>query len=333
MHQSGVENVVASSGTSLTEEQIKLIKRYSNNITILYDGDAAGIKASFRGIDMILAQGMNVKVVLFPDGEDPDSFAKKSSTAELETYIDENSKDFIVFKSDVLLEGAGDDPIKKAELINDIVASVAVIEDPIKRQIYCRECSSIFGIDEQTIIQAVNKVRAQKTKSRFNKPSSNRTPQAQTPQAPTKPNTNFDAPPQEYDIPIEAMMPPEFATEQATTATDGKSRLDAQEADVIRILLNYGLFSVNTQHVEEDEKGKEVESTVQVSVIELVVHELEKDEITFSSQVFQKIYECFKDGLENGEMLGEKFFVQNADMSISSAAVNIVSNRYEISPR
>jgi DNA primase len=333
MHQSGVENVVASSGTSLTEDQIKLIKRYSNNITILYDGDAAGIKASFRGIDMILAQGLNVKVVLFPDGEDPDSFAKKSSTAELETYIEENSKDFIVFKSDVLLEGAGNDPIKKAELINDIIASVAVIEDSIKRQIYCRECSSIFGIDEQTIIQAVNKVRTQKSKSRFNKPTSNRATQTQSPQTSTKPNTNFDGPPQEYDIPIEAMLPPEFATEQKTTATDGFKRIEAQEADVIRILLNYGLFSVNTEHVEEDEKGQLIENTVEVSVIELVVHELEKDEIEFSNPVYQSIYKCFKDGLEKGEMLGEKFFVQNEDQKISSTAVNIISNRYEISPQ
>lgn len=333
MHQSGVENVVASSGTSLTEDQIKLIKRYSENITILYDGDAAGIKASFRGIDMILAQGMNVKVVLFPDGEDPDSFAKKSSTSELETYIDENSKDFIVFKSDVLLEAAGNDPIKKAELINDIVGSVAVIEDPIKRQIYCRECSSIFGIDEQTIIQAVNKVRVQKAKgNRFSKGSGGQSTQAQRPQRPQA-NTSFDGGGQEYDIPIEAMLPPEFASEQATTATGGFQRLEAQEADVIRILLSYGLFSVNTEHIEEDEKGEEVEKSVEVSVIELIIHELEKDEIEFSNPLYQNIYKCFKDGLANGDMLGEKFFLQNPDMEISSLATDIVSSRYEISPQ
>lgn len=325
MHQAGVENVVASSGTALTEDQIKLIKRYSNNITILYDGDAAGIKASFRGIDMILAQGMNVKVVLFPDGEDPDSYAKKSTTSELETYIDENSKDFIVFKSDVLLQGAGNDPIKKAELINDIVASIGVIEDAIKRQIYCRECSSIFGIDEQTIIQAVNKVRAKKTTNRYKSRSNQSQGSNQT-------QTATNSAPVEYDIPIEAMIPAEFA-EQAQTATKSTDRISSQEYDVIRLLLNYGLFMIKSEHVEDDEEGNEVVSEVEVSVIELILHELEKDNINFEDPIYATIHGLFKEGVANGEMYGEKFFLQHQNQEIASKAVDIVSNRYEISPK
>ncbi len=331
MHQAGVENVVASSGTALTEDQIKLIKRYSNNITILYDGDAAGIKASFRGIDMILAQGMNVKVVLFPDGEDPDSYAKKSTTSELEAYIEDNSKDFIVFKSDVLLEGAGNDPIKKAELINDIVASIAVIEDAIKRQIYCRECSSIFGIDEQTIIQAVNKVRANKTTSRY-KSKNTSTQTSSSSQTQTQVQTGNNNIPIEYDIPIEAMIPDEYK-EQAQTATKGTDRISSQEHDLIRILLNYGLFMIKTEHVEEDEEGNEEVSEVEVSVIELILHELEKDGINFENPIYETIHQLFREGVEKGEMYGEKFFLQHQDPDISSKAVDIVSNRYEISPK
>ncbi|MEO9532290.1 MAG: DNA primase [Crocinitomicaceae bacterium] len=326
MHQAGVENVVASSGTSLTEDQIKLIKRYSNNITILYDGDAAGIKASFRGIDMILSQGMNVKVVLFPDGEDPDSYAKKSTAEELNQYIEDNSKDFIVFKSDVLLEGAGNDPIKKADLINDIVGSVAVIDDAIKRQVYCRECASIFGIDEQTIIQAVNKVRVKSTTSKFKRPDTKPQPKQNTG------SISGDTPPEEYDIPIEAMLPPEF-TAQATSAGTGSKRLEAQEHDVIRILLSYGLFVTNTEHLEVDEEGEEKITAVEVSVIEFIIHELEKDEIEFENPVYQSIYNFFREGLEKGEMYGEKYFIQHEDLAISSKVADIISNRHEISPR
>jgi DNA primase len=210
LYQAGVENVVASSGTSLTVDQIKLIKRYTENVTILYDGDAAGIKASFRGIDMILSEGLNVKVVLFPDGEDPDSFAKKSSTEELKGYIDKNSKDFIVFKSDVLLKDAGNDPLKKAQLINDIIGSVAVIDDAIKRQIYSKECATIFGIAEETIIQEVNKVRQKKRveKQRIEDRRQVADQNTNTVNKPTEPAVGSGGE-MDYEIPIEAFLSPE----------------------------------------------------------------------------------------------------------------------------
>jgi DNA primase len=213
LYQAGVENVVASSGTSLTVDQIKLIKRYTENVTILYDGDAAGIKASFRGIDMILSEGLNVKVVLFPDGEDPDSFAKKSSTEELKGYIDKNSKDFIVFKSDVLLKDAGNDPLKKAQLINDIIGSVAVIDDAIKRQIYSKECATIFGIAEETIIQEVNKVRQKKRveKQRIEDRRQVADQNTNTVNKPTEPAVGSGGE-MDYEIPIEAFYRPKIWT-------------------------------------------------------------------------------------------------------------------------
>ncbi|WP_375581479.1 DNA primase [Marivirga tractuosa] len=158
LHQSGVENVVASSGTSLTTQQIKLIGRYAQNVTVLFDGDAAGLKAAMRGIDLILEGGLNVKVVIFPDGEDPDSYSQKMGDEAFKSFLDENAKDFIRFKSDLLLEETKQDPIKKAETIQDIVRSISKIPDPVKRAIYIKECSDILEIDEALLIAEQNKV-------------------------------------------------------------------------------------------------------------------------------------------------------------------------------
>lgn len=342
MHQAGVENVVASSGTSLTTDQIKLIKRYSENITILYDGDAAGIKASFRGIDMILSEGMNVKVVLFPDGEDPDSYAKKSSTEELKEYIKENSKDFIVFKSDILLKDAGNDPLKKAQLINDIVGSVAVIDNAIKRQIYSRECATIFSIEEQTIIQEVNKVRqkkigeknriAERQKRTDQRKASSNVPQK--PQAPQKPSTSpSDIPDMDYEMPIEAMMPPDFAEEMAAAVPiTNEDKLYPFEVNLIRVLLNYGLLSVKTQNVEYDEEGKAHVEDVEVSVIELIIHELEKDEIALKDQALNTIFVKYRDGLKKDTFFKADFFIKHQDPDVSAKATDLMFSQYELSP-
>jgi DNA primase len=164
VHQAGIENVVASSGTSLTVEQIRLISRFTKNITILYDGDAAGIKASLRGLDMILEEGLNVKVVLFPDGHDPDSYVRKVGTNGFKKHIDDNKKDFILFKTDILLKDAGNDPIKKAEIIREIVESVAKIPDSIKASVFIKECSYLLQIDERALISELNKMRLAKAK-------------------------------------------------------------------------------------------------------------------------------------------------------------------------
>lgn len=302
MHQAGVENVVASSGTALTVDQIKLIKRYSDNITILYDGDAAGIRASFRGIDLILEQGMNVKVVLFPDGEDPDSFAKKSSATELEEYIKDNSKDFVVFKSDVLLKEADGDPVKKAELIRDIVASIAVIPDAIKRQVYAKECAQMFGMEEQLLVNELGKIRREKVAK------------------------NLKAP-EVRDLPIEPVMP----VEQKKTAQQ-LDRIYPQEYDLIRILLNYGTLSMIVEHIEKLEDGREETQQVEVKVAELVVHELERDEIAFKNEVFDLIYQEVKEGVKNSTLYSEGHFVRHPNPEVATAAADILSSRYEVSP-
>src|SRR5476649_2704857 len=164
VHQAGIENVVASSGTSLTVEQIRLIGRFTKNITILYDGDAAGIKASLRGLDMILEEGLNVKVVLFPDGHDPDSYVRNFGTNGFKKHIEENKKDFILYKTDILLKEAGNDPIKKAEVIREIVESVAKIPDSIKASVFIKECSYLLKIDERALLSELNKMRMAKAK-------------------------------------------------------------------------------------------------------------------------------------------------------------------------
>ncbi|MCR8557531.1 DNA primase [Mucilaginibacter sp. BJC16-A38] len=208
VHQAGIENVVASSGTSLTVEQIRLISRFTKNITILYDGDAAGIKASLRGLDMILQEGLNVKVVLFPDGHDPDSFVRNFGTNGFKKHIDENKKDFILFKTDILLKEAGNDPIKKAEVIREIVESIAKIPDSIKASVFIKECSYQLQIDERALLSELNKMRSAKAKK--DGQQGFRTAPADEPQ--------FDE--------------PEVRIERADEFT--------QEKEIIRLLLLYG---------------------------------------------------------------------------------------------
>lgn len=341
MYQAGVENVVSSSGTSLTTDQIKLIKRYTENITILYDGDAAGIKASFRGIDMILSEGLNVKVVLFPDGEDPDSYAKKSTTEELKEYVNENAKDFIVFKSDVLLKDAGNDPLKKAQLINDIVGSVAVIDNAIKRQVYSKECATIFDIAEQTILQEVNKVRQLKiaekakidnrkirTEQNRNRPNQNPTTQ----QIPQKPQVGPVGGEMDYEIPLEAMLPPDFMEEIGVVPSRGvENELYYFELDLIRILLNYGTFVMVTEQVKYDENDKKEITEVEVPVIELIIHELLRDEIEFSDVVFNKILFEYDEGQKSGILYPIKHFTQHEDIEVCKVVADIITDRHSIS--
>jgi DNA primase len=353
MHQSGVENVVASSGTSLTEGQINLIKRYSDNITILFDGDAAGIKASFRGIDMILSHGMNVKVVLFPDGEDPDSYAKGHSTEEVKSYIEDSAKDFIVFKSDILLKDAGNDPIKKAGLIGDIVNSISLIPDSIKQQVYIQECSKIFDISEQILMTELAKskqlkLEKEQKQARYNKPRDQVKTTIKPPSRFAKPQTQSPSQQQSHDEPPpEALIPLEYLTDAERAKLEEYNNrpktiapqpivldhLYHQEFDVIRILLNYGTYLVKTENTETNEKGKEIEKVVEVSVIELIIHEFEKDEITFDNHVFQSIYNEYKMGCSDDTFHLESHFTQHQDLEISKLAVDILADTKELSYR
>ncbi len=322
MHQSGIENVVASSGTSLTEEQINLIKRYSDNITILYDGDAAGIKASFRGIDMILLQGMNVKVVLFPDGDDPDSYAKNHSDSEVKDYIKENAKDFIVFKSDVLLKESGGDPIKKAELIRDIVTSISLIPDSIKQQIYIQECAGLFDMSEQLLTNELAKLKREKLlkDEKQNRFKNNLNHQ-------TKNDVSTNEPPPE------ALIPPEYLTDEQrkkiddykkqTTQpkqTEAQTQLFNQELDLIRILIVYGVYEIK---VETSKKNKKEPTTV----VEFIINEIEKDDLEFKTPLFKKIYNEFKKGVLEDTILKQEHFTTSADKEIMTLAVNIIAEK------
>jgi DNA primase len=209
VHQAGIENVVASSGTSLTIEQIRMIGRFTKNITILYDGDDAGIKASLRGLDMILEEGLNVKIVLFPDGDDPDSYVQKFGSASFKSHIEDNKKDFILFKTNILLKDAGNDPIKRAGIIREVVESIAKIPDGIKASVFVRECSSLLQIEERILISELNKIRLGKIK---------------------KENNFNPQPAQPENIPD-----PDILEQPGISDTD-----EAQEKEIVRLLLNYG---------------------------------------------------------------------------------------------
>jgi DNA primase len=295
-HQAGIENVVASSGTALTKEQIALIKRYTPNITILYDGDAAGIKASFRGIDLILEQGLNVKALLFPEGDDPDSFAKKVSTSELETYLNQHAKDFISFKAELLLEETKGDPIKKSGLIRDIVQSIALIPDSIARQVYIKTCSELFDIQEQALGTELTKILRERNKKQF---------QSQEAEQYTTDVSEF---PKQKEVVFEQSIEP-------------------QERDIIRLLLNYPDLLIKT--TGEDEEGKDVE--VEIPVAQYIVTELDNDDLQLKNPLYQKIIGIFRDYMTRDELPSVKSFYNSTDEELKNFAIDVTSTPYNLS--
>lgn len=297
LSQAGFENVVASSGTSLTTDQIKLIKRYTPNITILYDGDFAGIKASFRGIDMILKEGMNVRVVLFPEGEDPDSYAKKLPKDELDQYIKDNTKDFIHFKSDVLLKDVGNDPIKRAELIQDIITTISLIENEVKRSIYIAECSQLFDISEKALYNELNKVLRK----------------------------NFQ---KEHKItPEETEQIPTFQYQTEEKEEVNYASCEHQEKDIIRLLLNYGDQHIEITHINEDNR----EEIVSVAVVEYIIHELTNDEISFDNEIYQTIYNKYIEALNREEVFEAKAFYHDNNPKIVETSISLTESPYMLS--
>ncbi|MDA7580203.1 DNA primase [Crocinitomicaceae bacterium] len=313
MYQAGVQNVVSSSGTSLTREQIRLIKRYTKNMTILYDGDAAGIKASFRGIDLILEEGLNVKVVLFPEGEDPDSFAKKSSTTELESYISEHQQDFISFKADILLDSEGNDPIKKAQLIKDITHSVSLIPDQITRNVFIPEVAKRFDIKEDVIWAEVNKDRkaaAEKLQKESLRKKSNLQEQ--------KPTSSQNDPYAFEPNPID---------DSAIATSEKEKTDDHNEFDLMRILLKYGSNAIKIDHINEKDEKEEVET----SIAELICHELHVDELVFEIPLYQRIYKIIAESLENNTFLKISYFQRLEDQEIVRFATEIEMNDHELS--
>lgn len=319
MYQAGIQNVVSSSGTSLTREQIRLIKRYTNNITILYDGDAAGIKASFRGIDLILEEGLNVKVVLFPDGEDPDSFAKAHSTTEIEEYIKEHQQDFISFKADILLESEGDDPIRRAQLIKDIAHSVSLIPDQITRNVFIPEVAKRFEINEDVIWSEVAKDRQDnleksQQESLRKKRNEARQQQQQQAQAPE------DDPYAHEPNPFETEAPPEEAIVE--------KKDDHYEFDLMRILVKYGPLALTIDQLNEHGEPEKVET----SVAEFICHELHVDELTFDTPVFNRMHKVVADSLAENVFLKPTVFLRMEDQDIVKFVTQIELEDIQLSP-
>tara|TARA_R110001592_G_scaffold3928_3_gene22285 strand:- start:204 stop:2207 length:2004 start_codon:yes stop_codon:yes gene_type:complete len=322
-NQSGVENVVASSGTALTSDQIRLVNRLTKNITVLFDGDAAGIRASIRGIDLILEQGMNVKVVQFPDGEDPDSFAKSHTSAELKEYLKTEAQDFINFKVSLLLKDSNNDPIKKATVIRDIVTSISKIPDGIQREVYVQECSRIMDISERVLFSELAQL-LKKEASQRNKPS-----------ASYSNNVDPNQPPAEYFYEQEQAS---MALVKGTQVTSQKiDQLSILENEIIKILLLYGNeeidFSEEVSNTDED--GKETFSNRKYQNLvsaEIYLH-LQEDEIEFTNPLFQEIYTEMIHQLNQSEKLEIDKFVNNNNTDIASIVTSILMDeeKYQLS--
>lgn len=302
MHQSGVENVVASSGTSLTSGQIRLIHRFTNNITVIYDGDMAGIKASIRGIDMLLEEGMSIKVVLLPDGDDPDSFARKHNATDFQAYITAHEVDFIRFKANLLIDEAGKDPMKRAELIADIVKSISVIPEAIVRSVYIRECSQLLRIEEKLLQIEMGKL-IEKQNEKINKSAYNDVPPPYIPE---------DVVPEEV---YQSFIPEE-----------GKEGSEFYEYErlIMSTLVRYGEKVMCNMTTEE---GKEVP----VTVIEYVTNDLKQDELNFHDPLHRKILSEAGMHLKDNNFICERYFIAHPDPFISKLAAELSSDRDQLS--
>ena len=296
--------MVSSSGTSLTTGQIKLIKRYTQNITILYDGDAAGIKASFRGINMIVEEGLNVRVVLFPTGEDPDSFARSHNSEQLETFLKENAQDFIHFKADLLSKEAGDDPVKKAGVVREIIETIALVPEQLNRIYFIRETSELLNVKEEILTNEVIKVRRKQYYKESNK--------------------------QEY----KPEPSPPSSERQIIKTEEGNVH---QEREVVRLLLNYGSMEFNPddakilEMLEEKQDAEEAISTVADFIIE-ELEEFDDEKIEFSDVLAQKIYNEFVSAYENETIPSEKFFVNYSEENVRKYSVDLLTQPYMLSP-
>ncbi|MEO1031855.1 MAG: DNA primase [Bacteroidota bacterium] len=296
-YQTGVKNVVSSSGTALTPEQIRLINRLTKNITVLFDGDAAGIRASIRGIDLILEQGMNVKVCTFPDGEDPDSFAKSNTLEELTNYLNENAKDFIQFKASLLVKEAHNDPIKKAETIREIVNSISKIPDAIKREIYIRECASIMDISENVLFSTL----AQISKKEFQEA-----------------NKTYKQAQKAFDV--------------VKNEPQQKPKVDVQyelERKIIEILMLYGNRTEQFEDLilKEDEVSGELllEPAIhEARVFEKIYLDLQEDEMMFSNEKFRQLYYSIIDKLNQDNNFSTKDFINHLDQESASEVTSIL---------
>lgn len=314
MHQAGIENVVASSGTALTRGQIRLIRRFTNNITILYDGDAAGIKAAIRGIDMFLEEEMNVKVVLLPDGEDPDSFARSRSASEFGEFIAGHETDFIRFKTQLLLKEVGDDPVKRADLISDMVRTIAIIPNNISRAVYIRECAAMMTIDEQVLINEVNKIRLGKVT-------------AASPQTPSvTPVATGDGTKREEEGPEANVEAGSAGDSTATTkAPVAPSPYRPFEIALLRYVVRYG------ERVLFDYFDEERQEQVTMRVAAYIRFDLERDDLTFYTPQFKQMLDEAADRCDEPGFVAQRYFLAHPDPLISQAAASLISEKYQLS--
>ena len=326
MHQCGLENVVANSGTALSEEQIRLLHRFTSNITLLYDGDEAGIKASIRGIDMLLAEGMNVKVLLLPDGDDPDSFSRKHNATEFQQYINENEENFIRFKTNLLLKDTQNDPIKRATLIGDMARSIGLIPNEIIRYACLKECASILNVDEQIIQNEIKKVVQQRKDEYIEKRKKEQEETVKINAVQTE--SSHDSIPDNGLIP-----PPPFPPEEPLYPIHenylpqnewDKFPFYAKEKQLINVLIRHGEKIVC---YIENENGEEIPLTV----IEYIYTDLEQDGLQFQNPMHRKLLNETISHLQDKDFCSERYFLTHPDPSISRMAADMLSDRYRLS--
>ncbi len=296
MHQAGIENTVASSGTSLTTEQIRLISRYTKNITILYDGDSAGIHAALRGTDMILEEGMNVRIVVLPPDEDPDSFVQHNPIEVVRDYIDKNSKDFISFKTQLLLKDAVNNPIKKAEVVKDIVNSISVIPDAIFRATYIKECSRMMEMPEQTLINELNKI----LRAKFRKNNE----------------------PQQY----QEIVTNDIVTEPQERVIETIATGFYQEQELVKLLLTYGDKEIDINGLDENDN----QVIYKVNVASMIIDDLKNDDLLFKDETHKIIFDIFDKALDEGILPKQQFFVSHENINIAELAANLLSSPYKL---
>lgn len=297
MHQAGIENVVASSGTALTNGQIRLIHRFTTNVTVIYDGDAAGIKAALRGIDLLLEDGINIKVILLPDGEDPDSFARKQNAESLSKYIQENEVDFMRFKTKLLLDEAGNDPIKRASLISDIVNSISVIPDNIIRAVYVKDCSILLDVDERILVEEVNKKRLAYLEK----------------QPVQKISPELSAVNNDLSQPVE----------RSTKPVIKKTAIDKFELAIVYYIVRFGKEFLL-------EEGQEANSD-SMTVIDYVKFDLERDGMWFSHPLYTQMLEDAIAHAHEETFIPSRFFLAHTDQQISKIAAELLGDRYQLS--
>ncbi len=325
MFQSGVENVVASSGTSLTPGQIRLIHRFTNNITVLYDGDKAGIKASLRGIDMLLAEGMNVKVLLLPDGEDPDSFAQGRGATAFQQYIETHQVDFIRFKVNLLMEDAADDPYSRSELIKSITQSISVIQDPIVRSVYITECSQIMKIDERLLINDVNRRQREQAQAAppAQRPAQSADENGQNPEPTAAESDNSETPSDPAPEP-EISAEDKLRQDIRALKREGFGPMMEKERLLSQLIVRYGGKLMCTF---QDEEGQEQDMTVG----QFIVGSLQNDGLEFRHPVYKRFVELMAEHAEEKDFNTEKFFMSHPETFVSLTAASLMEERYQLS--